>query len=266
MHPLLQAEHSPSADIPRTSRNRLVVLDLARGAALIAMIIYHAIWDGLQFGLINWTLERDLALQQSAKLIAGSFLFIAGISIALASARSAKPLINKRGFWKRFALLAGAAALVSIATFFALPQAPIYFGILHHIALSSVILALLTPLPAFFLVALGAGVLIINAYVGIEVFNHPATIWLGLGTQNPVTADWVPLFPWLAAGLIGLAIGKMVIIPWMASRPPRSGDVHSSNRPAKLLSWMGRHSLAIYLIHQPILIGLIQAYLWMIPH
>lgn len=244
---------------------RLEPLDLARGVALIAMIIYHAVWDGLQFGLISWTVERDLLLQQSARLIAGSFLLIAGISMALASARSVEPLIKKQDFWKRFAILAGAAILVSIATFFAIPQAPIYFGILHHIALSSILLALLASLPAFFLVALGAGVLIINTYIGVEALNHPATIWLGLGTQTPVTADWVPLFPWLAAGLIGLGIGKMFILPWMASRPPQGETQQTSNPAKQLLCWMGRHSLAVYLIHQPILIGLIQTYLWLKP-
>lgn len=245
---------------------RLTALDLARGAALLAMIAYHAIWDGLQFGLIGWTLERDLALQQSAKLIAGSFLLITGVSMALAAARSSTPMIRKPAFWRRFAMLAGAAALVSIATYFALPQAPIYFGILHHIALASVILALLCPLPAFFLVALGAVVLLIAAYVGIDAFNHFSVIWLGLGTQPPVTADWVPLFPWLAAGLIGLGIGKMFILPWMQSRAPRPEPDARQNAALGLLSWMGRHSLAVYLIHQPVLIGLIQLYLWMNAH
>lgn len=238
-----------------------MALDRARGAALIAMIIYHAIWDGLQFGLIGWTLERDLLLQQSAKLIAGSFLLIAGVSMAFASARFEKPLVSQRDFWKRVAMVAGAAILVSIATFFALPQAPIYFGILHHIALSSVILALLAPLPAFFLVAIGAAVLMINAYVSVEALNHPATIWLGLGTQTPITADWVPVFPWLAAGLIGFGVGKMFIVPWIASRPPQ-GEKTKPNALAHLLTWMGQHSLAVYLIHQPVLIGLIQIYLW----
>lgn len=265
MHTLPEAECStPSTSLP-TSRQRLLALDLARGTALIAMIVYHAVWDGLQFGLIGWTLERDLLLQQSARLIAGSFLLIVGISIALASARSAQPLLNKQGFWKRFALIVGAAALVSLATFFALPQAPIYFGILHHIALASLVLAMLTPLPAFFLVALGAGVLMANAYVSVEALNHPATIWLGLGTQAPVTADWVPVFPWLAAGLIGLGVAKMFILPWMASRPPQGEKPVKPNMAVRLLTWMGRHSLAVYLIHQPILIGLIQAYLWLKP-
>lgn len=260
MHTLSDAaQPKPTKTLPR-----LEPLDLARGVALIAMIIYHAVWDGLQFGLISWTVERDLLLQQSARLIAGSFLLIAGISMALASAKSARSLLHKQAFWKRFAMLACAAALVSIATVFAIPQAPIYFGILHHIALSSILLALLSPLPAFFLVALGAGVLIINAYVGLDMLNHPATIWIGLGTQTPVTADWVPMFPWLAAGLIGLGIGKMFILPWMTSRPPQS-EPRTQNQITKALSWMGRHSLAVYLIHQPILIGMIQAYLWLRP-
>lgn len=227
------------------------------------MVIYHAIWDGLQFGLIAWSLQIDQVMVQSARVIAGSFLLIAGISMAFASVRSEQSLLRIRAFWQRFALLAGAAALVSLATFFALPQAPIYFGILHHIALSSLILALLANLPAFFLVATGAIVLITGTYISADALNHPAVIWLGLGSQPPVTADWVPIFPWLAAGLIGFGIGKMFILPWVASRPPESSHQQGTPILLRALSWMGRHSLAIYLIHQPVLIGLIQAYLWM---
>jgi uncharacterized membrane protein len=258
----------PAAEntLPVAKSDRLTALDVARGAALMAMIVYHAIWDGLQFGLIGWTLERDLALQQSAKLIAGSFLLITGVSMALAAAQSSTPMIAKPAFWRRFAMLACAAALVSVATVFALPHAPIYFGILHHIAVASVIMALLCPLPAFVLVALGAAILLIDAYVQIEAFNHSAVIWLGLGTQPPVTADWVPMVPWLAAGLIGLGIGKMFILPWMNSRPPQPHTTDRPIAPVRLLSWMGRHSLAVYLLHQPILIGLIQLYLWLQPH
>ncbi|MBO6674253.1 MAG: DUF1624 domain-containing protein [Rhizobiales bacterium] len=238
---------------------RFGLLDQARGLALVAMIIYHGLWDGLQFGLLIWTPERDAAMRLAAQIIAGSFLTISGLSLALAAVTRSEPILQSRSFWKRNAIVAGAAVLVSAASFIVLPQAPIYFGILHHIALASVVIALVASHHAFLAATVAAAVLITNAYVAEPVLNHPATIWLGLGTQTPVTADWVPAFPWLAAGLLGFAIGKQVLIPWLRSRPPSE---KSEIRPRDPLTWMGRRSLIIYLIHQPILIGLIYLYQW----
>ncbi|MEO0384052.1 MAG: heparan-alpha-glucosaminide N-acetyltransferase [Pseudomonadota bacterium] len=237
--------------------SRLALLDQARGLALIAMIIYHALWDGFQFGLLIWTPERDQAMGLAAQIIAGSFLTISGVSLALSSAMSAMPLIQRRSFWRRTGIVAGAAVLVSAASFIALPQAPIYFGILHHIALASVVVALVARQHPFLAAALAALVVVTKASIALPALNHPATVWLGLGTEVPVTADWVPVFPWLAAGLLGFAIGKHMLVPWLQSRPP---SPHKTMRDP--LTWMGRRSLVIYLIHQPVLIGLIYLYQW----
>ena len=255
------ASASQSDGSVRAALPRFALLDQARGLALVAMIIYHAIWDGLQFGLItSWSLERDMAMRLAAQVIAGSFLAISGISMALAADQSETPLLRRRSFWKRIALVAGAALIVSAATFIALPQAPIYFGILHHIALASVLIALVVHQHAFLAVALAAVVVIAKESIALDALNHPATIWWGLGTQTPVTADWVPVFPWLAAGLLGMAIGKHILIPWLLSRP----TAHAAGTGRGPLGWMGRHSLAIYLIHQPVLIGSIIGYQWFI--
>lgn len=242
---------------------RFGLLDQARGLALVAMIIYHALWDGFQFGLLIWTPERDQAMRLAAQIIAGSFLTISGLSLALSSAASEIPLIRRRSFWKRTGIVAGAAVLVSAASFIALPQAPIYFGILHHIAFASVIVACVATQHPFLAAALAALVVVIKASIALPALNHPSTIWLGLGTEVPVTADWVPVFPWLAAGLLGFAIGKHMLIPWLQSRPP-SPQQTQNPRPRDPLTWMGRRSLVIYLIHQPVLIGLIYLYQWFI--
>lgn len=217
------------------------------------MIIYHAAWNAVNFGLVGWTIERDLALQVSARYIAGTFLVISGIAIALATARISGPLYASRRYWRRLALVAGAAVLVTGATFIAIPNAPIYFGILHQIVFTGLVLAALAHTHAFLAIALAALVLIGDSLLALPALNHPSTIWLGLGTRAPITADWVPVFPWLAAGLIGFGVGKAYLVPWLAKRPSRA-------RSGGVLGWMGRHSLAIYLIHQPILVGLIMAY------
>ena len=247
------------ADFRPQPKPRFDALDRVRGFALLAMIIYHALWDGFQFGLVTWTLERDLAMQMAAKIIAGSFLLVSGVSLALAADASQTPLLRSRSFWKRTGFIAAAALLVTVATFFVLPQAPVYFGILHHIALAGIVIAALAPFHPFVAAAGAAAVLIANEVIAVPALNNPAIIWLGLGTQPPNTADWVPMVPWLAAGLLGFALGKQMLVPWLASRPP------SMDAPARdPLAWMGRKSLFVYLIHQPILIGIILFYQWII--
>ena len=92
---------------------RIAWLDRARGIALLAMIVYHAIWDGLMFGLIPWSVGLNETMVLSAKIIAGSFLLISGISLALAAHVSPKPLTSAGVFWKRVAIIAAAAAFLT---------------------------------------------------------------------------------------------------------------------------------------------------------
>ena len=95
------------------------------------------------------------------------------------------------------------------------------------------------------------------ATVALPVFDRPALLWVGLGTVRPFTVDYVPVFPWFGALLAGIAAAGLAdragLWTWLARR--RGGPV------LRTLSWPGRYSLAIYLIHQPVLIGLIWAYL-----
>ncbi|MGD1886738.1 MAG: DUF1624 domain-containing protein, partial [Cohaesibacteraceae bacterium] len=236
---------STQESISTATPARWMLLDQARGAALIAMIIYHAAWNAVNFGLVGWTIERDLALQVSARYIAGTFLVISGIAIALAAARINEPLYASRRYWRRLTLVAAAALLVTGATIIAIPNAPIYFGVLHQSVFTGLVLAALAHAHAFLAIALGALVLIGDSLLAVPALNHPRTIWRGLGTRAPITADWVPVFPWLAAGRIGFGVGKAYLTPWLSKRPPQE-------RTSGLLGWTGHHSLAIYLIHQPI--------------
>ncbi|MEM6710962.1 MAG: heparan-alpha-glucosaminide N-acetyltransferase [Pseudomonadota bacterium] len=258
-------------DVPREARTplvsmRWVLLDRARGFALLAMIVYHALWDGFLFELLTPTLERDAAMRLAAQFIAGLFLVISGVSAALTAGMTRASLFKARHYWRRFAILCSAAALVSAATFIALPDAPIYFGILHHIAFASLVLATLQRLHPFVPAALAAFVVIVDDTVAAPIMDNPLVIWLGLGTRAPITADWVPVFPWMAASLLGYASGRQWIVPWLRSKPGRDKMAEETRTPARfympdILALGGRHSLAIYLIHQPILIGIIQLYL-----
>lgn len=222
---------------------RIPALDIARTAALIGMAIYHFNYDREMFGRIApGTMFTPLWFWWP-RIVAGSFLFLAGAGLWLAHGRG----IRWPAFWRRFGKVAGAALLVTAGTRVAMPDQFIFWGILHAIACYSLIgLAFLRlHWPGIAAVALGIYAVAFQGHA--EVFNGPWLWWLGLATEGPLTADYEPLFPWLAPFLLGLAFAKA------GGLRPFAGL--TQGRIGHLLGWPGRHSLAIYLIHQPVLIG-----------
>lgn len=214
-------------------------LDLARGLAVLAMVAYHFAWDLSHFGLIETDVGLDAGWKRFAQAIAASFLAIAGASLAL----SAQNGLDRRAFLKRLAKIIAAALAITAATYIAFPDRFIFFGILHCIAVSSV-LALPFLKRHWGLSALaGLFVLALPLVYRSPFFEHPALVWLGLGTEPPLTNDFAPVFPWTGCLLLGLAAGKL----WLAR-----GGVAAATPPS-LLARIGRWSLPIYLVHQPLM-------------
>jgi len=240
------------AELSAAGRGRLTIVDIARGVAIVAMVAYHATWDlGPDFfGFIAVNAAEDPALKLAARQIAGSFLFLAGVSLILAH----RDGFRMRPFLRRLTIIAGAALLVTVVTRLAMPDSYVRFGILHAIAAASVVGALVIRLPAVGLFALAALAFAAPSLLASDAFNDPAWVWLGLSTTVPRMLDYVPLLPWVGATLAGMAVTKTAL--WgrlderLSQRPPRTLIGRS-------LVWAGRWSLAIYLIHQPLLFGLI---------
>ena len=231
------------------SRQRLPALDITRGAALLAMVIYHTGWDLSALGLAGAGLRENPLWQLFGHLIAANFLMLAGVSLHLAHGGG----FNRSAFLRRLALVAGAAALVTGATGYLFPQQFIFFGILHAIALGSVLaLPFLRAPPA--LVVLAAGLtLMLPALVKGAAFSSPlfsslGLIWLGLGDEVPPTQDFVPVFPWFGFVLLGVLLARVVDLSRFAAPEP-------ARQPAKIASFAGRHSLVVYLVHQPLIYG-----------
>ncbi|WP_018239527.1 heparan-alpha-glucosaminide N-acetyltransferase [Ensifer sp. BR816] len=246
---------------PGVSRSgRIDLLDALRGLALVAMAIYHFTWDLEFFGYVAAGTAGSGGWRLFARLIASSFLFLAGYSLVLGHS----PKFRGRAFLRRFAKIAGAAALISIATWFALPQSFIFFGILHAIAAASLvgILFLRLPAPVSFLAA--AAAFAAPLYLRSPLFDAPALWWVGLSETIPRSNDYVPLLPWLAPFLLGLGTAKLLHPIFAAWARPAQTD-RDRKLWIKPLAFGGRHSLAIYLIHQPLLIGLVYAFSLVVP-
>ena len=133
------------------------------------------------------------------------------------------------------------------------PTAMIFFGILHFITVASVLGLLFVRLKSLNLL-LGTSFILIGQFIEFPIFNHAYLQWFGLMTTLPIAVDYVPLLPWFGVVLIGMYLGQCL------SQQSAESFFHrwQSNHPiSKVLALGGRHSLHIYMLHQPLFLGIL---------
>ena len=234
--------------------SRIAAIDATRGLALLAMAIYHFAWDLEFFGYAPPGTTSEGGWRIFARLIASSFLFLVGFSLVLAHGKT----IRWRSFAMRLAQVGAAAIAITVATWFATPDRYIFFGILHCIAVSSVLGLLFLRLPAVVSGLVGLAIILFSDSLAAPFFNQPFLLWLGLSTQPVLSNDYVPLFPWIGPVLLGIAAARLAVDRRMLQ--PLASAYSGSGRVDRGLTFAGRHSLIVYLVHQPVLIGVVYAY------
>jgi uncharacterized membrane protein len=247
---------------PANTRGRLDRIDILRALAMLWMTIYHFCYDLDHFGLIDANFTRDPFWYAQRTAIVGLFVFTAGISQAVAWQQGQ----GWPRFWRRWAQVAGAALLVTAGSALVFPDTFIYFGILHGMA-AMLIVARLTAgwgrglwlAGALAIAAKFVAPLVIGAWPTLVFLNLPGWNVLGFVSRLPMTQDYVPLLPWLGAMWWGLAAGQWVLRcrpQWMTGAP--SGGI------GRGLAVLGRWSLSYYLLHQPVMMGLIALVLYLV--
>lgn len=230
-------------------------LDVARGVALVAMAVYHFCWNLELFGYLEPGSAGSGGLKLFARSIASSFLVLVGISLTLAHTHG----ISWRPFWTRWLKVAAAALVITVATYFATPGAYIYFGILHHIALASLLGLAFIRAPVWVLALAVLGVFALNYSVSLPAFDTRLLAWTGLFAVPPRSNDFVPVLPWFAAVLIGMMAGRVILAKGVSL-----GDMNPKGR-LRPLNVIGRHSLLFYLVHQPVLIAFVYLMSLLVP-
>lgn len=213
------------------------------------MVGFHFCFDLNFFHLANFDFYRDAFWLNLRSIIVTLFLFIVGISFHLANGKGfrAKP------FLRRLGMIACCAVAVSAGSYAIFPASGIFFGVLHFITLASVLGLLFLPFHRMNLVlgiaAIAAGLSLEHAW-----FDQPWFNWIGFTTHKPISEDYVPLFPWFGVVLLGLYLGKILT---SGGHWPKLANWQSGSCPVRLLGWAGKHSLAIYMLHQPVLLGIL---------
>ncbi len=240
----------PSAPADGPHKGRVDAVDCARGLALIGMAAYHLTWDLADFRFVSPMLPFSPPMRLLSHGVASAFLALVGVSLALAH----RDRLNLPAFWRRLAIVAGAAAMVTTGSLVFAPGQGIWFGILHCIVAASLLALPLVEAPAWASLLAGATAIALPFFIRSTLFDPPALLWLGLGEALPNTLDWRPLLPWAGVVLIGLGLARL---PGVLTRLTSPWRWRAKSGLARGVCFGGRHSLAIYLLHQPILIGLV---------
>jgi uncharacterized membrane protein len=240
---------TPSAPDGMTVTARLPLIDALRGGAIVMMIAYHFAFDLNNFGLLQQNFYRDPFWIAARNAIVGSFLLLVGISFALATAGG----IEWRAWGRRLGLIAACAIAVSVGSYLMFPKSWIYFGVLHFIVVAGIAALAFVRLSAANLV-IGVTLFIFGVSFKSALFDQPWLHWVGLVTRKPVTEDYVPLLPWFGVVLVGLYAGQRIVAVRSAAAAWRWSPTTVVGRT---LTWAGQHSLAIYMLHQPLLLGLL---------
>ena len=239
-------------------------IDALRGVAIVWMTLFHFSFDLNYFGFVRQNFYDDPFWTWQRTLIVSLFLFCAGLGQAIAVQQGQ----SWARFWRRWAQVAGCAVLVSVGSWFMFPNSFIYFGVLHGIAVMLILVRLTAGWGRWLWLA-GALALMANVAAAqllgaggalapyADVFNARPLNWLGLISRKPITEDYVPLIPWLGVMWWGMAAGQGLLrhLPAVMARP-----IPGATRP---LAWLGRWSLSWYMLHQPVLIGVLSAIQWL---
>lgn len=235
--------------------SRLWEIDVTRGIAILMMIVFHTVFD-ISFFAIYPVDAATGFWRYFAYATASLFLLIVGVSLVVSRARAAADLTGfalVKKFLLRGTGIFALGLLVTAATWFYLHEGYVIFGILHLIGIS----VILSPLFfRFGRLNILFGLMCIPAGWILSGMSGPAFFLpLGIIPAGFTSVDYTPVFPWFGMVLIGMGLGAYLY----------AGGVRQfSFQPlpeifVRPLSFLGRHSLVIYLIHQPVIILLLAA-------
>ena len=239
---------------------RFIELDILRGFAISAMVVFHLLWDLDYFGIVR----LNKAMYNSNVIFQALFLILVGVTLAVKSNRfkESTPEMYKQIIYHGLRIFS-LGMVITTVTLVVMPDRPVLFGILHCIGLSIVLCSLFLRFKIynaiFAILIVAAGYLIGSYHITNPTIFH---LMFGIHQTNvwKYTIDYFPLVPWFGVTLFGVAIGNILYRDNKRRFP--IPDL-SNYKPFTIVSWLGKHSLAIYLFHQPIIAGALTLFIFL---
>lgn len=237
--------------------DRFWEIDLLRGLAVVGMIIYHLFYDLDFFGVLGLP-GNSTAWYIFPRVVAGIFIFLVGVSLYISYSRSRNEMSQKelwRKYLKRGVKIFLYGLLISAVTWLFLPQSFIVFGVLHFIGVSIILgyIILRSGIDQEILYTLASGFVLGGFLLRRIEVGFTWLMWLGITPESFQSLDFFPVFPWFGVVLLGIYMGRRFY-----SSAERNFSIRgASGRLSDFFTFLGRNSLEIYFIHQPVLIGLI---------
>jgi uncharacterized membrane protein len=227
---------------PEPKHERIQAIDLVRGVDIVLMVLFNYSVTLSYFGIIQ--AQPDFLYWRIFPIsIASIFIFLSGAAARISFEN------HKDGFIKRYSTrglkLLIFAAFVTLFTSIFVPEGTIYFGILHFFAASSFLVPLFIKYNRLNLLA-GLSIVAAGFYLQQTEFNFSYLFWLGFIPRGFSTFDYFPLIPWLGVLLLGVYSGKYIA--------GRTANIRFKNKLAGKFMFLGKNSLSVYLVHQPVLI------------
>ncbi|WP_027994981.1 heparan-alpha-glucosaminide N-acetyltransferase [Simplicispira psychrophila] len=245
-------------------RLRFDRLDALRGLAMVWMTLFHFCFDLSYLGYWSQDFLADPVWTLQRTAIVSLFLFCAGLGQAV----TLQQVQGWARFARRWVQIAGCALLVSVGSWWMFPHSFIYFGVLHGMVVMLLLARATAGWGRWLWLAGGVALLLPWAahwalsgpWVQWAIdFNANSLNWLGLVSRKPFTEDYVPVLPWLGVMWWGLAAGQWLLLHrpcWL------QGALPPALQPLQPLATLGRWSLSYYLLHQPVLLGVLFAGGW----
>lgn len=238
-------------------KKRFPLLDSIRGVVLVSMILYHATWNFVYIYGRDWKWFGSKGAYLWQQSICWTFILLSGFCFSL----------GKRHV-KSGVMVFISGALVSLVTILVMPQNKVVFGVLTCIG-SCILLVtlgekLLNKIPAYIGTMFSFALFLLtkninNGYLGFkegvylilpeELYGNYFTTYLGFPFRGFYSTDYFSLFPWLFLFLTGFYVCKI-------ADKKKVWNVDLLQWKIPLVSWLGRRSLLIYLLHQPVIFAL----------
>jgi len=215
-------------------RKRIYELDLLRGLGILLVVFFHSAWNiCYEYG---FTIIEGKWVICLVYFFAGMLIFVSGASSFLGH----KTL--KRGIMT-FAF----GMVVTGVTYFIYPDSYIKFGILHLLGVCMIMSWMIKKIkPTQNLIGIISAIMIIAGIIaGNITVKNKYIFWLGFLPENFSSLDYYPILPWMGVFFAGFVFSMLF---YKDKESPFTKGIYKNN----ILTFSGRHSMLIYLVHQPI--------------